>query len=215
MMPRLTRRAMLSLPLVFASCGDDESPAPVLRRDFSPLNYSYIPPINLNVQRLEVAGDFVPSTADGEIINTSPINAADTLYAMASDRLKPVATSGIATFRILTASIIRHRDTLNGVLAIRLDVHNGDDTSSGYAEARVTATHTGPISDQRAAVYDMLKSMMDNMNVELEYQLRNKLRAWIVEPASPPPSTQPAEPPSQVPPQPEPVEPPPELQPPA
>jgi hypothetical protein len=215
MMPRLTRRATLLLPLVSASCGDDENPAPVLRRDFPPLSYSYIPPINLNVQRLEVGGDFVPSTADGEVIGTSPISAADTLYAMASDRLKPVATSGTATFRILTASIIRHRDTLNGVLAVRLDVRNGDDTSSGYAEARVTAAHSGSIQDQRAAVYDMLKTMMDNMNVELEYQLRNKLRAWIVEPASSPPSPQPAEPPSQGPTQPEPVEPAPELQPPA
>ena len=68
---------------------------------------------------------------------------------------------------------------MNGTLAVRLDVHNGDDTNSGFAEARVTATHSGPIADQRAVVYDMLKSMMSDMNVELEYQLRNKLKAWV------------------------------------
>jgi hypothetical protein len=202
----MLRRTALMLPFLLAACGDDESPAPVLRRDFPPLRYGYIPPISLNVQRLEVAGDFVPSTADGEIIGSSPVDAAETLYAMAGDRLKPVATNGVATFRILTASIIRHHDTLNGVLAVRLDLHNGDDTSSGYAEARVTATHTGPIPDQRAAAYDMLKTMMDSMNVELEYQLRNKLRAWIVEPATPPPLG-PAGSPSQLPAQPTPVEP--------
>jgi len=198
------RRTALMLPLMLAACGDDESPAPTLRRDFPALRYGYIPAISLNVQRLEVAGDFVPSTADGEIIGASPVDAAETLYAMAGDRLKPVATNGTATFRILTASIIRHRDTLNGVLAVRLDLHNGDDTSAGYAEARVTATHTGPIPDQRAAAYDMLKTMMESMNVELEYQLRNKLRDWIVEPAAPPGS---AAPPSQLPAQPTPVEP--------
>jgi len=37
--------------------------------------------------------------------------------------------------------------------------------------------------------------MMDDMNVELEYQLRNKLRSWIVDPpAEPPPTAQPVNP---------------------
>jgi hypothetical protein len=211
----LRRSTLLLLPLLLAACGDDDSPAPTFRRDFPPLRYSYIPPISLNVQRLEVAGDFVPSTADGEIIGASPVGAAETLYAMAGDRLKPVATSGTATFRILTASIIRHRDTLNGVLAVRVDLQNGDGSSSGYAEARVTATHTGPIPDPRAAAYDMLKTMMDSMNVELEYQLRNKLRAWIVEPAVPPSQGPAVPPPSQLPAQPLPGESPVEAPPPA
>jgi hypothetical protein len=205
---RLDRRAALLLPLWLASCGDDRVPAPVLRDNFTPLRYSYLPPISLNVQRVEIAGDFVLPSGDGEIIDAAPVSAADTLYAMARDRLKPVATSGTATFRILTASIIRRRDKLDGVLAVRLDVHNADDTVTGYAEARVTATHAGPIQDQRAAVYDVLKSMMDNMNVELEYQLRNKLRAWLVEPAAAP-----AVPP-QSPTLPQPVEPSEELPPP-
>jgi hypothetical protein len=121
-----------------------------------------------------------------------------------------VGPGGIATFRILNASITRHRDTLNGVLAVRLDVHNGDGRGSGYAEARVTAAHSGAVSDTRAVVYDMLKSMMFDMNVELEYQLRNKLKAWVVDtPAQPSSPSQPADPSMLVPPPPPPAEPPP------
>jgi hypothetical protein len=183
---RLTRRLVLFLPLLSASCGDDQRAAP-LRTNFPPLRYGYLPPINLNVQRVEMAGDYVPPSGDNQVGDPS---MADTLYAMARDRLKPVATGGVATFRIVTASITRRGSTLNGELAVRVDVHNADDTNSGFAEAHASATHNGPISDLRGTAYDMMKSMMDDMNVELEFQLRNKLRAWIVEPVaapSPPP----------------------------
>jgi hypothetical protein len=189
---RFTRRAALLLPLVVAACGDDE-PAPVpVRHDFAPLRYGYLSPISLNVQRVEMGEGFVPPTGDEEVIGDSPVNPAETLFAMARDRLKPVAPTGVATFRILNTSIIRHRDVMNGELAVRVDVSDADGANTGFAVAHVTATHTGPVPDLTAVIYDMMKSMMDNMNVELEYQLRNKLRPWVVDaPAEPPPPAAP------------------------
>jgi len=175
---RLTRRITFLLPFLLGSCGDDEGPAAPIRRDFPPLRYGYLPPINVNVQRLETTGDFVPPTGDDEVADPS---TAETLYAMARDRLKPVGNSGTATFRVVTASTIRHHDTLNGTLVVRLDISDAGGLNAGFAEARATANHTGPMPDVRAAAYDLLKTMMDSMNVELEYQLRNKLRPWIVD----------------------------------
>jgi hypothetical protein len=195
---RFTRRATLLLPWMLAACGDDEeAPAPVVRHDFPPLRYGYLPPINLNVQRVETTDGFVPMAGPDELIGASPVEPVETLFAMARDRLKPVATGGTATFRVVNASIVRHRDELNGELAVRVDVRNDDNTSTGFAEARVTARHTGPVTDQRAVLYDMMKSMMENMNVELEYQLRNKLKAWVVDtPVETPAPATPAPPPS-------------------
>ena len=201
MPPRFSRRAALSLPLILVACGDDdEAPAPVARRDFPPLRYGYLPPINLNVQRVETADGFVPGSGDNELIGASPVEPVETLFAMARDRLKPVAASGTATFRVLNASIVRHRDQLDGELAVRVDVRNDDGSNTGFAEAHVTAKHTGSVADQRAVLYDMMKSMMENMNVELEYQLRNKLRPWVVD--TPPDSTPAAAPPPVPPPTP-------------
>jgi hypothetical protein len=206
----LTRRTALLLPLLLAACGGDEDVRPPISDGghFAPLRYGYLPPIKLVVQRLEIARGFVPPVGPGEMIGSSPVDPVETLYAMARDRLKPMAQSGGATFRVITASIMGHRDTLDGVLAVRLDVRDGD--NSGYIVARVTANHTGKMTSQRAAVYDLLKTMMTEMNVELEYQIRNKLKAWLVsaepvpqaQPAGPPPAA--PEPPPEVPPEPPP-----------
>jgi hypothetical protein len=194
---RLARRTALLLPLLIAGCGDDTPSTPV-RANFPPLRYAYLPPISLYVQRVEITGDFVPPAGDDQV--GDPSFMADTLYAMARDRLKPVAAGGTATFRILNASITRHGDTLDGLLVVRVDVHDADNINTGFAEARVTATHSGPIQDMHSATYDMFKWMMDDMNVELEYQLRNKLKTWISEPATVPP--QPVNPTTPLPPPP-------------
>lgn len=199
----LSRRAALSLPLLIAACGDDEPAPPPVRASFPPLRYDYLPPLHLNVQRVVTAGDYVTPTGDDEAGDPSMV---DTLNAMARDRLKPVGTGGVATFRILTASITRHRDRLDGVLAVRVDVQDADGGNSGFAEARATASHSGPVSDLRATAYDMLKTMMDGMNVELEYQLRNKLRAWVVDPPAEAPA--PVDPSVKLPPPPPPPLPP-------
>lgn len=179
----VTRRGALFLPLLLAACGDD-APVPETRHDFAPLRYGYLPPIELNVARVRMASDFVPPSGGGELIGASPVDPVETLTAMAHDRLKPVGANGTATFRVLTASIVRRGDTLNGVLAVRLDVRNDEDTSSGFIEARSNATHGGAISDQRAVLYDMMQTMMEKMNVEFEYQIRNRLTAWVAAPAN-------------------------------
>jgi len=196
MISGLTRRAALLLPLLLAACGDDEeAAAPSGGGDFPPLRYAYLPPIKLKVEQVEMARGFQLPTGEDEMIGLSPVDPIDTLYAMARDRLQPVAQSGTARFRILTASITRHHDNLNGVLAVRLDVRDGDNT--GFVEARVRANHSGSITDERAAVYDLLKSMMFEMNVELEYQIRNKLKPWVVDTqAQPAPVAQPQPAPS-------------------
>jgi hypothetical protein len=200
MMLCLGRRSALLVPLLLTGCGEEEAPAPEAGGDFPPLRYGYLPPIKLNVQRVETARGFVLPTGGDEMIGLSPVAPVDTLFAMARDRLQPVAQSGTATFRVVTASITKRHDTLNGVLAVRLDVRDGDNT--GYVVARVTANHSGNVTSQRAAVYDLLKSMMFQMNVELEYQLRNKLKAWVAnaQPApAPAPQTQPEPPPDAAP----------------
>ena len=73
----------------------------------------------------------------------------------------------------------RHGDTLTGTLAVRVDL--SDTSGAGFAEARVTETRTATIPEIRAALYDLLVALMDALNVELEYQIKRRLRHWVVE----------------------------------
>lgn len=174
-MIRLGRRHVLLLPLLAAACADDDEIAPpaTVMRDFQPLR-SDLPPIELNVQRLEIAERDATATA-GEVLPAVSVN--ETLFNMARDRIVSKGAAGTATFRVLSASIVYRRDTLTGALAVRLDVANDDGT--GFIEAHAGATKSGRVSDPGAAGYEMLKTMMDELNVDFEFQIRNKLRDWI------------------------------------
>ena len=182
--PPLSRRALVLAPFLLVACGGDpSSPPPASRVPYAPLRYAYLPPLALNIARLTVADDFTPPKGETEVGGSSPVSIVDTLAAMARDRLKPAAREGTGTFRIQTASITRRGDTLTGTLAVRLDVRSGDD--SGFIEARVTAPKTGADQDLKGTIHELLKALMDDMNIEVEYQIKRELRAWLVE-AKPP-----------------------------
>ena len=65
-------------------------------------------------------------------------------------------------------------------MAVELDIYTSANTRAGFAEARVSRTHSGDVDDLRATLYDMTKDMMDTMNVEFEFQLRRSLRDWLL-----------------------------------
>jgi len=111
------------------------------------------------------------------------VRPVDALRQMAHDRLAASGNSGQARFVIEDASILAGPGRLDGSMAVRLDVGTSDGTRSGYAEAKVVRSITGG-PDQadggRQAAYDLTRRMMDDMNVELEYQIRRTLRDYLL-----------------------------------
>ncbi len=171
----LTRRGALLLPLLLAACGGNEP------QYFPPLRYDYLPPIRLNVASIEIEQHFVPSGVAPDVTQFDPVHPADALRTMAQDRLKAFGSVGHAAFIIQDASLVRHGDTINGTMDVVLNVYpSTTGPRAGFAEARVMRQHTGHIDDLRATLYDMTKEMMKAMNVEFEYQIRNRLHDWLV-----------------------------------
>jgi hypothetical protein len=189
--PYLSRRSALLLPLLLASCGGDHEPP----RAFPPLTYDYLTKIRLDVARIDVDDSWTPKQYGRQHVEyLSPVAPLDALRRMGQDRLIPGGSNGHAVFVIDDASIVQVGGRWEGNFAVHLDVSSGDGTRSGYAEARVSRVRSLPDDDSaegiRAALYDMTRQMMDDMNVEFEYQIRRSLRDYLqsVSPGAPTPA---------------------------
>ena len=176
LVPRFT---LLFAVLGLATCG-----APPTPRDFPPMTYDYLPQIRLNVASVEVDNRFVPASRD-EVSAQAPIPPTVALRQMANDRLKAFGSSGKAILVIKDASLIKGSNEIIGHMAVELDVYTSDNRRAGFATAEVTQRRSGEIKDLQGTLYDLTKTMMDRMNVELEFQVRRSLRDWILPDAPP------------------------------
>jgi hypothetical protein len=180
---RAVRRLALLLPLlltgfVLSGCGGDEVPPPP--QSFPPLRYDYLLPLRFNVASVDIENHYA-RTDPSDVAALSPEPPVQALTQMAQDRVLPGGSSGRAVFVIENAAILRRGPTLSGNMTVRLDVLASDGQRAGYAEASVSRIRTlgSGSEDLRSALYDMTKAMMDDMNVEFEYQVRHSLKDWL------------------------------------
>ena len=174
--PRLSRRIVLLLPLAIAACGGDEP-----YRETPPLRYDFLTKLRLNVGAIDIGDPPPPSPIEAQ----SPAPAGTALRQMAQDRLAAGGSSGRAVFVIDEARIVRASSRLEGFMAVHLDVLTTDGTRAGFAEARVSRAATAR-GDLRTALYDLTRQMLDDMNVEFEFQVRRSLREWLQDPTTAP-----------------------------
>lgn len=170
------RLAVLTALLLLGACESDAPPT----RVFPSLSYTYLTPLHLNVLSLDVQDHSAPAGSD-DVAALSPVTPQQALTTMAHDRLFPGGSSGQATFVIDNAVIDRTGGALDGSLSVHLDVIGADGRKLGYAEAHVSRHHAPATEDEDrpAALYELTKQMMADMNVEFEYQVRQSLSAFL------------------------------------
>lgn len=162
-------------------CGDSPPPPPQV---FAPLDYSYLPPIVLNISNITVQNTYVPDPGAATLIGQDPEAPANALTAMLQHRLVADGMPGNGTVTIENAAIDQVGDDYAGVMTVRLDVASLDGRKTGFTEASVSVTQTAPDSDAtqndiRAALYGITKQLMDQMNVQLQYQIQRSLGSWV------------------------------------
>lgn len=177
-----SHRLLLLLPLGLAACAGPPPPPQV----FAPLNYSYLPPITLKVASVTVRDEYLPGPGAAELIAQAPEAPATALESMAHSRLVADGSPGSATFVIKNASLDQVGDTLDGAMDVELDISTSNGQRVAFAEASVSRSVTAPSDmDQahlRAALYNLTKSLMTEMNVQFQYQVQKSLSDWLAFP---------------------------------
>jgi hypothetical protein len=171
---RLTRRASLLLPFLLAACGGEPKVYP-------PLRYDYLKPIDLSVKAIELQTRFVPSGKSPDISRESPVDPLATLHQMLEDRLKALGSQGRAVVSISDASLTEAGDQIRCSMDVKVEIVGDDGQQLGYVRVPVTRTHTGHIGDKQELLHDMISGVMDEMNIELEHQIRTNLKNWLAE----------------------------------
>jgi hypothetical protein len=169
-------------PFIAALAAGCSSPPPP--QSFAPLNYSYLPPIVFKVANLTVANNYVPTPNEATLIGEDPEPPATALLAMLNHRIVASGAPGTGTVTIEVASIDQAGGNLTGAMTVDIHLVSADGRSTGFTEATVSASHTAPDSDAsqndvQAALYDLTKQLMDNMNVQLQYQVQHNLGPWL------------------------------------
>jgi hypothetical protein len=177
----MIRRALPVFALAsLAACSSTPPP-----QTFPPLDYSYLPPITLRVANVNVTNAYVPDPGAATLLGQDPEPPANALLQVLNQRLLPSGAPGTANATIETASIDQIGSNLTGTLTVQLNVATPDGRHTGYTEASVTQTDPAPdptssYNQVQAALYQLTKELMDQMNTQLQYQIQHNLSVWVV-----------------------------------
>jgi len=197
MTPSMPTRAwfcplVLLLVLLLGGCASEQ---PATQANYPPLDFSYLPPLALNVATLEVQTQYVPS-GPPDVSEYDPAPPVAALRLMATERLKPVGSAGRAVFSIDDAAMVRSGDTITGAFSVTLNIYTSAGVRAGFAQATVTRQLDIVGGDLPGTLYTLTRQLMQQMNVEFEYRVRRSLHDWLMSTGpTPPPVSQQAPPP--------------------
>jgi hypothetical protein len=173
------------------------TPAP--RNGVPELTFAHLAPIPLQVARLEVDNQYMPSQGMPTIESTAPIAPADAVRRWAERRLQPVGANGralVAIYDAMLAQIPLARTTgLTGMVTtdqsdeyrVRIDVEVICDglpsaapvSARAFAERARTVSEDVSLQQRDEVVYRLVEEAMIAINTELERQILAGFGAYL------------------------------------
>lgn len=168
--------ASIALSLTVAGCSNDQP-----EETFPAPSYSYLPTLYLNVGHISIDNHVTFDKHD--LAAQSPTSPTENLQLMAQQRLKTTGNSGEAHFTITQAQISKaSHHQLNGTFSAQLTLDDPMTQHHGRITATVHQQRSFPSDTSRQRnLYTLNQALMDDMNVELEYQVRKHLSDWLTD----------------------------------
>ncbi|HLI12310.1 MAG TPA: hypothetical protein VKY65_11985 [Alphaproteobacteria bacterium] len=184
----------LALLLLVGGCN-----TPLPPQQFSELSWSNLPPFRLNVARVEVVRQYMPSDTPPHVDTLTPRTLIDSADRWARDRLVAVGNSGVARFIITDASVVEVPLPVNKGLAyafteeqskrydahvaVRLEIVNARGYTDG--EVRAEASNSRSVAqnatprDINQVWYLIVQGTMLDLNAQLERNIYTYLRRFL------------------------------------
>jgi len=183
------------LTLTFTGCSNTPPPP----EKFPELSWGNYAPIKLNVARIDVVKEYVPSDQAPHVETLPPRTLIDSTDRWARDRLQAVGASGFARFIITDASIVEVPLEVHSGLAylfsnqqskrydahvsVRLEIHNDRGYIDGQVVAEASATRTASQkADERElneTWYLLVQAAMLDLNAELDRNIHQSLARFL------------------------------------
>ena len=194
----LSRRGLIRGALGAATLVGYVGAALAEKKTFPEITFLNGPKLTLDVQRVEVARDYVQPAAKPNVEHLFPITPSDAVARWAGDRLAAVGRGRLLRVVVKEASVVevplektggikgwfttdqseRYDATLEVIVEIRSDVGR-----EAFASARVKRSQTieeGASPDKRREVwYALTEKLMADLDKELERSMRQYLAVYL------------------------------------
>lgn len=195
----LSRRSFTTL-LLGASLAACASPPP--RPRFPELTYGHLGQFTLDVERVDIISEYKGNLGAPNVEHMFPTTPETTLRRWAQDRISASGKPGrYARFVIQDAKVTetelprtqgvrgafttdqaqRYDGALSAVLEIREDRGNfRAGTASAWASRARTVPEGITINDREKVWFELLESMMNDLNAEMDRQIKANLAQFVV-----------------------------------
>lgn len=168
-------------------------------RTFPDLRYDHLTPIRLDAVRVDVIQNYKSTGAKPYVEHEFPTRPATVAAQWATDRLKATGVNNIVRVTVVNGAVVEvplkrttgvsgmfttdQSERYDGTLEIRIQIIGPRGRQLAFVSARATRSRTVPenitLADREKAWFRMTESMMNDLNLSLERQIREHFRQWL------------------------------------
>lgn len=170
------------------------------RPTYPELSYAHLAPIRLNVADIRVERVYASPGTKPNVEQLFPVRPADAVERWARDRLKPVGAEGVATVKILNASVVEvalprttglqgafttdQSERYDGVLEVSVEAASRTTGQRVMVSARVQRSRSVAeditLNDREKTWFEMTEALMNDLNAALERQIYDNFGEFVV-----------------------------------